>query len=65
MWWRKTEKPLRQQLLEAQARLQRQIEILSLGPIRGRRFLPGSKEVLEAELREIEAALAELGPEAS
>ena len=67
-WFKpKPEKPLREQLLEAQANLLRQIEILRAGPIK---YEPGAAEYqrqqvveLRATLREIEAALAET-PEA-
>ena len=64
MWWRKKpEKPLRQQLLEAQASLRRQIEIMGASTVAGYGYQPGSKEELEDELRQIEDALANLGPE--
>jgi hypothetical protein len=62
MWWRKTEKPLRAQLLDAQSKLQRQIQIMSTGTIRGFGYQPGSKEGLQARLCEIDRALANLGP---
>jgi hypothetical protein len=63
MWPRKPEKPLRQQLLDARAALQRQIEIMSAGTIRGFGYQPGSQQALEDELREIDEVLANLGPD--
>ena len=63
MWWHKTEKPMRQQLLEAQANLERQIEVMSVGTIRGFGWQPGSKAELQAQLSEINEALANLGPD--
>ena len=62
MWWRKTEKPLRQQLLDAKATLERQIEIMSLGTVRGFGYQRGSKEELQHKLGEIDELLANLGP---
>lgn len=58
------ERPLRAQLIEAQARLQREIEILQSPTGIGR--APDCREemaALEAELNEIEAALANLPPD--
>jgi hypothetical protein len=60
----KEEKPGRQQLMEARADIQRQIEILQLGPvIRGHGGGPEFDSVivtLTATLKEIEDSLAEL-----
>ena len=57
------EPSLRQQLLQAHANLKRQIEIMSLGTIRGFGYQPGSQEQLQGQLQEVEDALANLGPE--
>ncbi len=61
----KSEKSLRQQLLEARADIQRQIEILEVGPIinargGGPRFEPVISELTTA-LKEIEDRLADIG----
>ena len=63
MWWHKPEKPMRQQLLEAKATLERQIEIMSTGTIRGFGYQPGSQEALQRELDEINGLLANTGPD--
>jgi hypothetical protein len=63
MWWRKTEKPLRQQLQRAKVNLTRQIQIMGAGTIRGFGYQPGSVEELQEQLREINQALANLGPD--
>ncbi len=64
MWWRRPDKPIREQLVEAQATLERQIEIMRAGPIR-LAYQAGSREALEEELREINEALANLAPDDS
>lgn len=61
----KLEKSLRQQLVDARADIQRQLEILQVGPIinargGGRQFEPVVSE-LSATLKEIEDRLAALG----
>lgn len=58
------ERPLRAQLIEARARLRREIEILQSPSGIGQ--APDSRDdmvALETELREIEAALANLAPD--
>jgi hypothetical protein len=60
----KSEKSLRQQLVEARTDIQRQLEILQVGPIinargGGPRFEPVISE-LEATLKEIEGRLADI-----
>lgn len=66
LWWRKKEKPLKQQLIEAKANLLRELQILdgggSLYPPPDNRSIAAT---LQAELREIEEALANLGPDDS
>ena len=67
MWWRKSrpEKPIHEQLIEARDTLQRQIEIMQVGPIRqeigGGAYYDSRVAALSAELSEIEASLANLG----
>ncbi len=62
MWWKKKpEPPLRDQLLAARANVQRQLEVMSAGPIKGFPYQPASIEALENELREIDEALGSLG----
>lgn len=61
------EKSIRQQLIEARANIQREIDILHTpAVIGGPPFVPNPKkalvEKLKAELREIDEALADLGP---
>lgn len=63
MWGQKPEPPDREQLIEAKARLERQIEIMSAGTIRPWGYQPGSLEALQRQLAEIEEILASLGPE--
>jgi hypothetical protein len=62
-WKKKPEPSMRDQLVEARAKLQRQIEIMSVGTIRGWGYQPGSQEELESELHEINDALANLEPD--
>ena len=64
MWWRRKEKPLREQLTEARDNLQRQLEILGY-PVRNTRNSRNEALIatLEAELREIEDLLANLKAE--
>ena len=63
MWWRKSppEKPLREQLLEARATLQREIEILDSGPAPGAhgstQYERQRADVLRGTLTEIEQQL--------
>jgi hypothetical protein len=59
----KSEKSLREQLLDARSNLQRQIEILEAGPLIGQGRGPDfedAKAKLEATLEEIEGSLAQL-----
>jgi hypothetical protein len=59
----KRENPGRQQLMEARADIQRQIELLQSGPFRGHGGGPDFEPViakLTATLREIEDCLAEI-----
>ncbi len=58
----RSEPSLKQQLLEARAKLERQVEIMALGGIRFG-YQPGLKEQPLEELQEIEDALARLGPD--
>jgi hypothetical protein len=60
-WSKKPEKPLREQLIEARANVQRQLDVMAAGPIRGFEYQPASIEGLENELREIDEALSQLG----
>jgi hypothetical protein len=60
----KSEKSLRDQLLEARGALQRQIEILEAGPVigawGGATDFEHAKVELEAALKEIDSSLAQL-----
>ena len=58
----RSEPSLKQQLLEARAKLERQVEIMELGGVRFG-YQPGLKEKLLEELQEVEDALARLGPD--
>jgi hypothetical protein len=65
LWWKKKEKPLREQLIEARDKLRRQIETLHAGPAslgRGGEFIDNSalESELTSALRRIEQTLAEL-----
>ncbi|HLZ74961.1 hypothetical protein [Phenylobacterium sp.] len=58
----RSEPSLKQQLLEARAKLERQVEIMAVGGIRFG-YQPGLKEQLLEELQDVEDALARLGPD--
>lgn len=62
-WWRKEEKPLKRQLVDARLNLQRQLEILRDAPQIKVTPSPDNQALiatLEAELRDIEQAIADL-----
>jgi hypothetical protein len=63
-WWRKNkpEKPLRAQLIEARDNLERQLDIVTAGPIK-LAWQPGTIEELRAALAEINRQLEEVGPD--
>jgi hypothetical protein len=66
MWWRRKEKPLREQLTEARDNLRRQLEILQNPSRSGRNTRPDNDALIDtlgAELREIEDSLANLKAE--
>ena len=65
---KRLEPSLREQLLDAQRNLQRQIDVMRAGPVslgRGGAFVDFSSQIadLSAQLREIEDGLANLGPD--
>jgi hypothetical protein len=61
-WWRRKKKSLRQQLIEARDKVERQLDIIAAGPIE-LPWQPGTAESLRATLAEINQQLAELGPD--
>ena len=58
-WWRRKQKSLRQELIEAQDNVQRQLDIIEAGPIK-LGWQPGTADELRATLREIKQQLREL-----
>ena len=71
MWWKKkTEPPMRDQLLEARAKLTRQIEVLGAGPAslgRGGEFIDNAEALSELRdvLAQIDEGLRNVGPDDS
>ena len=67
MWRRRPERPLREELTEAIANVRRQIEVQSVSrPVKGGGYDNRNAMLcaeLQAELAELEKALAELEPE--
>jgi hypothetical protein len=61
-WWRRKKKSLRQQLTEARASVQRELDITDAGPIK-LPWQPGTAEKLRARLAEIDQQLGELDPD--
>ena len=63
--WRSKQKPLRQELIEARSKVRRELENLQSGAQTNIPLAPDNRSViaaLEAELHEIDEALADMAP---